>query len=203
MAETQNDRKRKRLEDDYDTYSNDLILHTLDGRISIDDAKALHDRAITLIDIAKIYWGNDQFSKARVCISSAINDIKKAIDVLKQLNDAKANNSMKNYRNLLTVFRANEVKVDNLLNPTSAPSSPLINRYDDSDKTPQTPPRHNRTLKYPKSITPDSVRRHTRRNCGLFGCESGSESDSHEPSRNKKPDLQHKPNITGTSLFKI
>ena len=58
QSSSKNKRKRTNLEFDYDTYSSDLIHHTLNGRSSKKDAKILHDRAITLLDIAKIYLEN-------------------------------------------------------------------------------------------------------------------------------------------------
>lgn len=200
-------KKRKRgLEDDYDQYSRSLRPHTLNGSISKRDAEILHDRALTLIDIASIYWNTKQYSRAKTCINSAIKDLLEAIDIFEQLSDANIKESIKSYNKLLKVFQANQAKVSNKLveQPQAAPGTPIADMYSVQiqDTTPHTPPRINNASTYKKSISPGS-HRHTRNSCKLFNCDSGSESDSSNTSLDDKRRFRGENNISARSIFKL
>lgn len=80
-----NFKKRKRLERDYCEYSKDNIPHTLQGQYAIKYAKNFHDRAITCIDLANIYWQNSFYDAALIYVKSGIADLNRAKNIYLKL----------------------------------------------------------------------------------------------------------------------
>ncbi len=84
---TQQIKKRKRLEGEYDEYSRRTMPHTVLEQCSESFAKCFHDRAITCIELANIYWLNRFGETAISYIENGIADLIRAQDIYKKLDN--------------------------------------------------------------------------------------------------------------------
>jgi len=100
-----NFKKRKRLERDYCEYSKDNIPHTLQGEYAVKYARNFHDRAITCIDLANIYWQNGMNEAALIYVENGVEDLKRAVKIYKKIQSN--NSDAQKCLQYISVFKTN------------------------------------------------------------------------------------------------
>lgn len=84
--QTENSRKRKRYEAEYDNCSRRTMPYTINNQITLRNADDFYHRALTCMDLSNLYLQNGHINEALIYLNSAIDDLNRAKNIYQELN---------------------------------------------------------------------------------------------------------------------